>query len=65
MVARSSAEAELRAIAHGICEGLRLKMLLQELEITMEMPIRVFSDNKAAISISHNLFIMIELNTWK
>ena len=29
-------------------------MLLQELEIPVKMPIRVYSDNKVAISISHN-----------
>ena len=31
MVARSSAEAEFRAMAHGICEILWMKILLKEL----------------------------------
>ena len=31
IVAISSAEAELRAVVLGICEGLWLKMLLEEL----------------------------------
>ena len=50
VVARSTAEAEFRAVAHGICEMLWLKLLLEELEIKINLPL-----NKAAISISHNL----------
>ena len=54
VVARSSAEAELRSMALGICEGLWIKMLLEELNVTVQGPISTFCDNKAAISISHN-----------
>ncbi|RVW39496.1 Retrovirus-related Pol polyprotein from transposon RE1 [Vitis vinifera] len=54
VVARSSAEAEFRAVAQGMCEGLWLKKLLEELCITIELPIKLYCDNKAAISISHN-----------
>lgn len=54
MVARSSAEAEFRAVAHGICEVLWIKQLLEELKTTSPLPMKVFCDNKAAIAIAHN-----------
>ena len=54
MVARSSAEAEFRAITQGICEGLWLRKLLEDLQVTVKFPIKLFCDNKAAISISLN-----------
>ena len=54
VVARSSAEAELRSVALGICEGLWLKMLLEELGMNIEGPINAYCDNRAAISVSHN-----------
>ena len=54
VVARSSAEAEFRALANGVCEGLWLKRLLEDLKIGLSLPIRVFCDNKAAVSIAHN-----------
>ena len=41
-------------MAHGIYEGLWLKLLLAELEVPLQSPLEVFCDNKAAISISHN-----------
>ena len=37
-----------------MCEGLWLQKLLEELQITVELPIKLYRDNKAAISISHN-----------
>ena len=54
VVARSSAEAEFRAVAQGICEVLWLKRLLEELKLIKYLPIKVFCDNKAAIAIAHN-----------
>lgn len=54
MVARSSAEAELRALAHGMCEGIWLGRLLEELKISSNSPMRLYCDNKAAVSIAHN-----------
>ena len=54
VVARSSVEAEFRAIALGICEGLWLKRVMEELKISTEFPMKMFCDNQAAISISHN-----------
>ena len=54
VVARSSAEAEFRAMAHGICEGIWLKRLLEELRIPICEPIKMMCDNQAAISIAKN-----------
>jgi hypothetical protein len=54
MVARFSAEAEFRAMAHGVCEILWLKILLKELGFDSKDSLRLYCDNKAAISIAHN-----------
>lgn len=54
VVARSSAEAEFRAMAHGICEGIWLKRMLNEIRIPTYYTMRIFCDNKAAISIAKN-----------
>src|ERR1044072_7743493 len=54
VVARSSAEAEFRAMAHGICEGIWLKRMLEELRIPTNYTMRMLCDNKAAISIAKN-----------
>jgi len=54
VVARSSAEAEYRSMAHGICEILWLKRFLEELRRPVSFPMKLYCDNKAAISIAHN-----------
>ena len=54
VVARSSAEAEFRAMAQGICEGLWIHRILKELKMTVELPLKLYCDNKATISIAHN-----------
>ena len=54
VVARSSAEAELRALALGICEAIWIKRVLEELKVPVTVPMRIYCDNKAAISIAHN-----------
>ncbi|KAK3012704.1 hypothetical protein RJ639_009860 [Escallonia herrerae] len=54
VVARSSAEAEFRAMAHGICEGMWLKRLLEELQFPPSTSMKLMCDNKAAISIAKN-----------
>jgi hypothetical protein len=54
VVARSSAEAEFRAMAHGICELLWLKILLKELGYDCNESMSLYCDNKAAINIAHN-----------
>ena len=47
-------EAEFRAIAHGMCEIMWIKKVLEELKISAKGPAIMYSDNKTAISISHN-----------
>lgn len=54
VVARSSAEAEFRALAHGLCEMLWLKIILTDCKIKWEEPMVLHCDNKSAISIAHN-----------
>ena len=53
-MARSNAEAEFRAVAHGICEVMWIKRLLSDLRVSTSLPARVYCDNKATISIAHN-----------
>ena len=53
-MARSSAEAEYRAMSHGVCELLWLRILMGELGFNLEKPVNLYCDNKAAISIAHN-----------
>jgi hypothetical protein len=53
MVGRSSVEAELRAMAHGML--LWLKIRLKELGYDCKDSISLYCDNKAAINIAHNL----------
>lgn len=55
VVALSSAEAEFRGIAKGLCELLWLRRLLIEICFAPSCEIELFCDNKAAINISHNL----------
>ncbi|KAK2973611.1 hypothetical protein RJ640_027521 [Escallonia rubra] len=50
--ARSSAEAEHRAMAHGTCEMMWLKRVLEELRRHVTMPMKLYCDNKAAINIA-------------
>lgn len=54
VVARSSAESEFRALAHGLCELLWLQIILNDLKVKWEGPMRLMCDNKSAISIAHN-----------
>ena len=54
VVARSSAEAEYRGMAKGVCELLWIKNLLQELNIPIASPMKLYCDNKAACDIAHN-----------
>lgn len=55
MVVRSSAKAKYRSMAHGICELLWPKMLLAELGFPMKGLTNLFCDNKAVISIAHDI----------
>lgn len=51
MVARASAEAEFRSKAHGICELMWLKILMEDLRL-IEGSMKLYCDNKSAISIA-------------
>ena len=42
------------ALSHGICEMLWLKRVLEELRQPIEGTMKLYCDNKAAISIAHN-----------
>jgi len=54
VVARSSAEAEFRAMTQGVCELLWMKIILDDHKIKYEAPMGLVCDNKSAISITHN-----------
>lgn len=54
VVARSSAEAEFRGMAHGVCELLWVKNILKDLGFKYQKPMSLHCDNKAAIEIAHN-----------
>lgn len=54
IMARSIAEAEYRAMANGICELMWLQVLLADLGLLNSGLMRLYCDNKAAISIAHN-----------
>ena len=54
VVARSSAEAEYRALAQGVCKVIWLKQLMTELRLSRTSPMSLFCDNKTAINIANN-----------
>jgi hypothetical protein len=54
VVARSSAEAEYRAMAHTTCEVVWLRSLLEEIGFTVQLPMPLYCDNQAAIHIASN-----------
>ena len=54
VVARSSAESEFRAIAQGLCELLWLNIILDDLRIKWDDPMKLYCENKSAINIAHN-----------
>ena len=54
VVSRSGVEAEFRAMALRICELMWLDILLKELHVKVDEPMRLYYDNKATISIAHN-----------
>lgn len=54
VVARSSAEAEYRAMATAACELVWLKTLLTDLGSSCTTPMTLFCDNQAAMHIAAN-----------
>ncbi|XP_078427688.1 DENN (AEX-3) domain-containing protein isoform X1 [Wolffia australiana] len=53
-VSLSSAEAELRALKKGVCEGMWLKDILQDLHLFPGTGIHLYSDSKSAIAMAKN-----------
>lgn len=41
-------------MANGLCEILWIQRVLKELRVEINLPMKLFCDNKAAISIAHN-----------
>ncbi|WOH10052.1 hypothetical protein DCAR_0729513 [Daucus carota subsp. sativus] len=54
VVARSTAEAEYRAMALSLCEMIWIKRLLVELHLFKRAPMKLWCDSKAAINIANN-----------
>ena len=54
VVARSSAEAKFRALAHGIGESIWINRILEKLKVSPKTPMQVYCDNKAIVAITHN-----------
>ena len=54
VVTKLSVETEFQAMAQGVCRLLWMKIILDDLTIKYEAPIKVFCDNKLVISIAHN-----------
>nr|KYP49044.1 Copia protein [Cajanus cajan] len=53
LVARSSTEAEYRALAQAVTEVLWIQSLLQELKVRLNTPM-VLCDNQSTVALSHN-----------
>ena len=54
VVARSYVESEFRATAQGLYELLWLKIIIDDLRIKWDGPMKLYCDNKSAINIAHN-----------
>ncbi|GAA0169378.1 hypothetical protein LIER_23881 [Lithospermum erythrorhizon] len=54
VVARSSAEVEYRAMAHGVCEVIWVRRIYEELGLEFDGPIQLYCDNQSAINIALN-----------
>ena len=49
-------------MALGICELIWIKGIIKELGVEIEGPMKLYCDNKAAITIAHNPVHTTELN---
>ena len=54
VVARSSAEAEIKGITQGVCKLLWIKRIVQDLGLNHPKSVLLNCDNKAAIAIANN-----------
>ena len=61
VVVRSSTKAKFRLMTPGISEQLWLKIILENLKIQWEAPMRLDRDNKSAINIAHNPIYNIKI----
>ena len=54
VVARSSTEAEFRALAHKLTEIMWIKGILKDLKVEQQGPTRIFCDNQSTIKVADN-----------
>ena len=54
VMAKPSVEMEFRSMSLGICELLWLKIILDDLRIRWDGPMKLYCDSKSTISIAHN-----------
>ena len=54
MVSLSSAEADYRAMVHGVKEALWIQGILEELKLDSQDSMKFFCDNKSIITIAQN-----------
>ena len=54
VVARSTAEAEFRSMASGLCETMWLRILLSELGLYDSAPLQLYCGNQATINLVNN-----------
>ena len=47
---KSNVESELRALAEGIMEELWLKRVLNEIQVNVDLLLKLYCDNKAVIN---------------
>ncbi|XP_033516103.1 uncharacterized mitochondrial protein AtMg00810-like [Nicotiana tomentosiformis] len=53
-ISRSSAEVEYRSMAYTVAELVWLKGLLEERNVNLKLPMKLFCDNKEALKIATN-----------
>ena len=54
VVARSTIEAEFRALSHGLTKLMWIKGILKDLQIKLDSSTRILCDNQSAIKVAHN-----------
>ncbi|KAK4283059.1 hypothetical protein QN277_000058 [Acacia crassicarpa] len=54
VVSTSSAESELRSLSEGLKEGIWIKRVADETYTKIESPLKLYCDNKAALSMALN-----------
>lgn len=52
VVTRSSVKAKYQSMAHGVCEVLWLRTLLQDIGFVIKVPMNLYCDNKTTHFIS-------------